>query len=89
MTPVGIRGSFNLKQTILFAKSFLRRLHKYRVSFAQHSLTNFTCLLLKSIFCTGQSSSFDMLAAQDILCSDNAFLEKLSSGPEFEPYRRD
>ncbi|GLJ34470.1 hypothetical protein SUGI_0693320 [Cryptomeria japonica] len=52
MTPVGIRGSFNLvkdlrKQTILFAKSFLRRLHKYRVSFAQHSLTNFTCLLLK------------------------------------------
>ncbi|GLJ29325.1 hypothetical protein SUGI_0578280 [Cryptomeria japonica] len=36
------------KQTILFAKSFLRRLHKYRVSFAQHSLRNFTCLLLKS-----------------------------------------
>ncbi|GLJ41185.1 hypothetical protein SUGI_0852620 [Cryptomeria japonica] len=69
MTPVGIRGSFNLvkdlrKQTILFAKSFLRRLHKYRVSFAQHSLTNFTCLLLKSIFCMGKYSSFDMLAAQ-------------------------
>ncbi|GLJ50454.1 hypothetical protein SUGI_1075050 [Cryptomeria japonica] len=35
------------KQNILFAKSFLRRLHKSRVSFAQHSLTNFTCLLLK------------------------------------------
>ncbi|GLJ50341.1 hypothetical protein SUGI_1072360 [Cryptomeria japonica] len=40
------------KQNILFAQSFLRRLHKSRVSFAQHSLTNFTCLLLKVVLKT-------------------------------------
>ncbi|GLJ39965.1 hypothetical protein SUGI_0817630 [Cryptomeria japonica] len=38
------------KQTILFAKSFLRRLHKYRVSFAQHSLN--TVLQISHAYCS-------------------------------------
>ncbi|GLJ15170.1 hypothetical protein SUGI_0248040 [Cryptomeria japonica] len=46
------------KQNILFAKSFLRRLHKSRVSFAQHSLTNFTCLLLKLQIGTSSRTTF-------------------------------